>query len=218
LIEANRLVLRKDLVFLVIVLAFALSVSVVAFYVSYQNPLRYSVRIFALLGFMSLSIAVILTAFLKEVTLYFKKPFLRIHHYFAALGLTLITLHPVAFAILRLNPAVFIPTVGSLEIFLINGGRQALIIIYIAFVAVLIRRQIPSYWRPIHALMYIALFFGIVHANFIGTDFENLYILVTFNALFAASIAAFIIKRYQTYRLKQKKKQASTSKNRASSA
>jgi len=64
--------LRKDLLFLTVVLVFALSVSVVAFFVSYQNPLRYSVRIFALLGFMFLSIAVILTAFLKEVTLYFK--------------------------------------------------------------------------------------------------------------------------------------------------
>jgi len=153
---------------------------------------------------MFLSIAVILTAFLKEVTLYFKKPFLRIHHYFAALGLTLITLHPIAFAVERLNPSIFIPTIGSLEIFLINGGRQALIIIYIAFAAVLLRRKIPKYWRPFHALTYLALFFGIVHANIIGTDFENLYILVAFNALFAASIAAFFLKRYQTYRLKKK--------------
>lgn len=196
--------MRKDLLFLTVVLIFALSVSIVAFFVSYQNPLRYSVRIFALLGFMSLSIAVILTAFLKEVTIYFKKPFLKIHHYFAALGLTLITLHPIALAIARMNPAVFIPTVGSLEAFMINGGRQALIIIYIAFVAVLLRRQIPKYWRPFHALMYLALFFGIVHANIIGTDFENIYILIAFNALFAASIGAFFLKRYQTYRLKKK--------------
>ena len=198
---------RKDIVFLSIVLLFALSVSIVAFYVSYQNPIRYSIRIFGLLGFIALSIATILTAFLKEVTLYFKKPFLRIHHYFAAFGLTLITLHPIVLAIQRLNPAVFIPTVGSLESFIINGGRQSLIIIYIAFIAILLRRKIPAYWRPIHALMYVALFFGILHANLIGTDFENLYILITLNALFAASLAAFVIKRYQTYRLKQLKKE-----------
>jgi hypothetical protein len=54
--------------------------------------------------------------------------------------------------------------------------------------------------------MYVALFFGILHANLIGTDFENLFILITFNALFAISIAAFILKRYQTYSLKQKLK------------
>jgi DMSO/TMAO reductase YedYZ heme-binding membrane subunit len=156
-----------------------------------------------------------LTAFLKEVTLYFKKPFLRIHHYFAAAGLTLITLHPIALAIARLNPAVFIPTVGSLEAFIINGGRQALIILYIAFVAVLLRRKIPKYWRPIHALMYLALFFGILHADLIGTDFENLYILTTFNTLFAATIAAFIIKRYQNYQLKQKIKAKKQQANNA---
>jgi predicted ferric reductase len=209
------LAIRKDLLFLAIVLIFALSVSVVAFYVSYQNPLRYSIRLFGLLGFISLSITVILTAFLKEVTLYFKKPFLRIHHYFAAVGLTLITLHPIALAIARLNPAVFIPTVGSLDAFIINGGRQALIILYIAFVAVLLRRKIPKYWRPIHALMYLALFFGILHADLIGTDFENLYILITFNALFAATIAAFIIKRYQSYQLKQKIKAKKQQDNNA---
>jgi predicted ferric reductase len=201
------ILLRRDLLFLTVVLLFAVSVSVVAFYVNYQNPLRFSVRIFGLLGFIALSIAAILTAFLKEVTLYFKKPFLKIHHYFAAFGLTLITLHPIALAIERLTPTVFVPSVGSLEIFLINGGRQALIILYIAFVAVLLRRKIPAYWRPIHALMYVALFFGILHANLIGIDFENLYILITFNALFAASIAAFVIKRYQTYKIKKKIKE-----------
>lgn len=201
------MVLRKDMLFLTVVLIFAISVSVVAFYVNYQSPIRYSVRVFGLLGFMSLSIAVILTAFLKEITLYLKKPFLRVHHYFAAVGLTLITLHPIALAIERSTASVFIPSLSSLEIFLINGGRQSLIILYIAFVAVLLRRKIPRYWRPVHALMYLALFFGIVHANLIGTDFDSLYILVAFNALFAASIAAFVIKRYQTYKLKQKLKQ-----------
>jgi predicted ferric reductase len=141
---------------------------------------------------------------------------MRIHHYFAAAGLVLITLHPIALAIERLNPAVFIPTVGSLELFIINGGRQALIIIYIAFVAVLLRRQMPRYWRIFHALMYVALFFGILHANLIGRDFENLYILITFNALFVASIAAFVIKRYQSYRLKQKIKEKKAQKGAAS--
>ncbi len=198
--------MRKDLLFLTLVILFALAVSIVPFLVSYTNPLRYSLRIFALLGFTFLSIAIIITPFLKEITLYFKKPFLRIHHYFAALGLTLITLHPIVLAIMLMNPAVFIPTVGSINAFFMNGGRQALIIIYIALVAVLLRRRMTAYWRPIHALMYVALFFGIVHADLIGTDFDNLFILIVFNTLFAAAIAAFVLKRYQTYRLKKRLK------------
>lgn len=198
--------MRKDLLFITLIVIFSLAVSIVAFNINYTNPIRYSLRLFALWGFLFLSIAVIITPFLKEITLYFKKPFLRIHHYFAALGLTLITLHPILLAIEFMNPGVFVPTVGSLEVFLRNGGRQALIIIYIAIVAVLLRRKMTNYWRPIHALMYVALFFGIVHANLIGRDFDNLFILITFNALFAAAIAAFVFKRYQTYRLKKKMK------------
>lgn len=133
---------------------------------------------------------------------------MRIHHYFAAFGLTLITLHPIVLAIALLNPAVFIPSVGSFYAFMVNGGRQALIIIYIALVAVLIRRRIVAYWRPIHALMYVALFFGIVHANLTGRDFDNIFILIAFNALFAASIAAFVLKRYQMYKLKRRLKKS----------
>lgn len=200
------MVIRKDFLFIILTIIFAIAVSIVVFLIGYTNPLRLSVRIFGLYGFIALSIAAIITPFLKEITLYFKKPFLRIHHYFAAFGLTLITLHPVVLAIERLNPAIFIPNVSSLDSFLINGGRQALIIIYIAFIAVLLRRKMISYWRPFHALMYVALFFGIVHANLIGRDFGNLFILIAFNALFVASVGAFILKRYQTYRLKKRMK------------
>lgn len=81
-----------------------------------------------------------------------------------------------------------------------------MIIIYIAFVAVLLRRRMMAYWRPIHALIYVAMFFGIVHADLIGTDFDNLFILIAFNALFATAIAALVLKRYQTYRLKKRLK------------
>jgi DMSO/TMAO reductase YedYZ heme-binding membrane subunit len=90
--------------------------------------------------------------------------------------------------------------------FMINGGRQALIIIYIAFFAVILRRKIVSYWRPFHALIYVALFFGIVHANLIGTDFQNIIVLFSLNALFAASILAFVLKRLQMHKIRNKRK------------
>lgn len=196
------LVLRKDLLFITLITIFLIAVSVAVFLVGYNNPIRLSIRLLGLYGFIALSVAAIITPFLKEITLYFKRPFLRIHHYFAAFGFTLITLHPVVLAVDRLTINVFIPSVGSIESFLINGGRQALIIIYIAFVAVLLRRKISVYWRPFHALMYIGLFFGVVHANLIGTDFDNFFILIAFNALFVVSIFAFVLKRYQAYRLK----------------
>ncbi len=199
---------REGVIFVVAVVLFALAVSVVAFSVSYSNPLAFSVRLFALNGFIALSIAAIMTPFLREITLYFKKPFIRVHHYFAAVGLTLITLHPVTLAVMLMNPAVFVPNLNSLYLFLFFGGRQALIIIYIAVVAVLLRRKMVAYWRPFHALMYVALFFGVVHGALSGRDLQNPFILIAFSALFAAAIAAFVLKRVQLYRMKQRKKQA----------
>ena len=200
------MVLRKEIAFFSLLIVFALAISIIAFTVNSSNPYNLSVRLFALNGFIALSIATILTAFLKEVTLFFKKPFTRIHHYFAAVGLVLITLHPLVLAIQMANPTVFLPNLNSIYMFLFFGGRQALIIIYIAVVAVLLRRRIMAYWRPFHGLMYVALFFGIVHADLSGTDFGNWVILIVFNGLFVAALAAFAWKRWQFHRIKTRRK------------
>jgi sulfoxide reductase heme-binding subunit YedZ len=200
------MVSKREIVFFSLICVFGLAVSAIAFTVNSSNPYNLSVRLFALNGFIALSIATILTAFLKEVTLFFKKPFIRIHHYFAAVGLVLITLHPITLAIQLARPAVFLPNLNSLYLFLFFGGRQALIIIYIAVVAVLLRRKIMAYWRLFHALMYVALFFGIVHADLSGTDFGNWVILIIFNGLFLAALAAFVWKRWQFYKLNARRK------------
>ena len=83
------------------------------------------------------------------------------------------------------------------------AGRPAFIILYIAlFAAVVLRTKTPKYWRPFHALMYVVLLFGIVHANLLGGDFENLGIMIIFNALFLMSIASFALKRYRNHRVR----------------
>lgn len=203
------MVLKKEIAFFALIILFAVAISLLAFSTEYSNALNLSVRLFALNGFIALSIAAILTAFLKEITLFLKKPFIRVHHYFAAAGLTLITLHPITLAIQMLNPAVFLPNVESVYLFLFYGGRQALIIVYIAFFAVLLRRKFVSYWRWFHALMYVALFFGIIHANLSGIDLIlNPIIMVALDILFATVILAFALKRWQFYRIKKRKKQA----------
>ena len=198
--------LKNEVAFFAVIVVFALAVSVVAFTFDSSNPWTLAIRLFALNGYIALSVAAIMTAFLKEITLFLKKPFTRVHHYFAAVGLVLITLHPVTLAIQNLNPAVFLPNLESLYLFLFFGGRQALIIIYIAFAAVLVRKKMVAYWRYFHALIYVALFFGIVHADLSGRDLlNNTAIFVVFNALFGAVLVAFGLKRLQLYRLKAKR-------------
>jgi len=194
---------RAGMLAAAVILALYAIVAAVVLTTPHEDPFRVIARLLALWGFLSLGIAVILTPFLREIMKVFGKPFLQVHHTFAAVGLLLPTLHPVTLAIASMNPALFIPVVSSWERFWLNAGRAALYLLYIAFAAVLLRKYIPKYWRWVHGLMYVVLLFAVVHGNLIGTDFENPVIWVLFNTLFALAVAAFFLKRWQ--RMQKKK-------------
>jgi hypothetical protein len=205
------MVSKKEAGFFALVILFGLVVSLLAYSITPTDPLTLIIRLLALNGYIAVSIAVIMTPFLKEITLFFKKSFVTVHHDFAAAGLLLLTLLPVTVFIQGLSfdefiAAPFVPNFMSLYLFFFYGGVVALILIYVAFGAVLLRRKITKYWRPFHALMYLALFVGIVHANLIGVDFGNLYIKIIFDGLFAAALGAFVLKRVQFIRLRARVK------------
>jgi DMSO/TMAO reductase YedYZ heme-binding membrane subunit len=198
------MVLRNELAFFGAVAFLALAVSIVALSVEVGDPLVLALRLLALNGFIALSVAAIMTPFLKEITIFLRKPFMRVHHYFAATGLILVTLHPILVAILTLNPAILLPNLGSVELFFVYGGSVALIAIYVAFGAVLLRRKMIAHWRYFHMLMYLALFFAVVHGNLLGLDFaQNLALRVLYIGLFAAAIFAFVLQRLRFYRIRK---------------
>ncbi|KON32387.1 hypothetical protein AC478_00400 [miscellaneous Crenarchaeota group-1 archaeon SG8-32-3] len=147
--------------------------------------------------------ATLTTPFLKGVTQAFGKPFLKVHHSFAILGVIFITLHPLFNAIER-NLSVFVPRFDSWDLFWRLAGRPAFVLIYIAVFAAFLRAKTLKYWQAFHALMYAALLFEILHANLIGHDFENLAIMIILNVLFVVSLAGFAFKRYRSYQLKKK--------------
>jgi DMSO/TMAO reductase YedYZ heme-binding membrane subunit len=155
---------------------------------------------FALYGYLFLAVATLTAPFLKEVAQAFGKPFLKVHHAFSIIGLVFITLHPVFNAVDRVSLSVFVPRFDSWGTFWMFAGRPAFVILYVAFLAAVLRAKAPKFWHPFHALIYIVLLFGIVHANLIGDDFQNLGIMLIFNSLFVASVASFALKRYRNYR------------------
>jgi len=161
-------------------------------------------RLLGLYGFMFLSVTTLTTPFLREVTQAFGKPFLKIHHAFSILGIVLITSHPVSNAIDRLSLGVFLPNFSSWEVFWMLAGRPAFFLLYIAVATSLLRVKASRYWRLFHAFMYVVLFFGIVHANLVGEDFEDLGIKLIFDTLFIASLAGFAYKRYMHFQAKRK--------------
>ncbi|MDN7023413.1 hypothetical protein FGU65_00605 [Methanoculleus sp. FWC-SCC1] len=198
---------RMGWVLSVLILALYAGVTAVVLTNPSPDPFSLFVRLSALWGFLALGIATILTAFLRDIRRVFGRPFLAVHHTFAAFGILFPTLHPVALALQTANPAVFIPVFDSWTAFWTLAGRPALYLLYIAVAGVLLRQTIRQYWRWVHGLMYAALFLAIVHGNLSGTDFANPGIFVVFNGLFAAVIVVFIVRRLQRMR-SQKKRQA----------
>lgn len=195
---------RTGIAFILLISVAVASIALqVLIFAAPEDVMHMFVRLFALYGYLFLGIAVLTTPFLKETIQAFGKPFLKIHHAFSILGLVFVTLHPVFNAVDRLSLAVFVPNFASWDIFWLLAGRPAFFIIYIAFIAAVLRAKAPKYWRYFHALMYVGLLFGVVHANLIGHDFQSPWIMVLFNALFVAALAGFAVKRYKNYRQKR---------------
>ena len=170
-----------------------------------RDPYDFFIRICALLGFTSIIIASIMSAFMVQIYKYFGKKFIKLHHFFSILGLILITIHPIAFAINTMNIAAFIPVFYPFYEFWSLGGRLALVLIYIAVMAGILRKKITKYWRYIHFLNYIALFLGLIHGILIGTDFKNPAILILFSIMTVLAFCSLIYKRYTIYKRKKKK-------------
>ncbi len=197
--------LKKEAIY-IITATLSLYILVTVFFLltPFTDGFDFIIRFGALFGFTSMFIATMMTPFVVHLYKIFGKPFIKMHHIYSITGLILITLHPIAFAIFKLDITVFIPDFNSWYGFWSLGGRLALILIYIAVIAALLRKKIKKNWRIIHILNYIALFLAYVHGVLIGTDFQNLGILVTFTIMIILSFSVLIFKRYLSFKRKQK--------------
>lgn len=187
------------LVITVIIILFAIPVAVVAANPSI-SPLTTGIRIAGLTGFVALAVAMIMTPFLPEIYRNFGRPFLRVHHLFAAAGLVLVTLHPVLLAVRLMTVAVFLPAFGSLYEFFALAGRPAFILMYVAMAGIFLRSAIPAWWRGLHALMWVVLVLSLIHGMLIGTDFREPIIGALFTTLTIAALGAFFAKRIKRRR------------------
>ena len=68
------MVLKKELAFFILIIVFALAISLFALSIHYIDPFDLTIRLLALNGYIALSIAAILTPFIKEVSFSSKNP------------------------------------------------------------------------------------------------------------------------------------------------
>ncbi len=200
---------RLGIVFIVSVIAFDLLVSLYVYSNVVMGPAYLVVRLLALNGFFMLSVAAMLSAFLREINSNLGRSYLQVHHFFAAVGLSLVTVHPVLFAVQTLDPMIFLPNFSSPYYFFAWGGIVALSLVYVALFAALLMKRIGKYFRVFHPLIYLALAFAVVHANLLGVDFGSMAVKVTYDLLFSAVLGTLVLKRYKMQRLKTSRSRSS---------
>lgn len=161
-----------------------------------ESPLRVAIRSLALVGYQLVFLAIVSSAYIRELIQFFGRPFIKVHHFASVTGLALICLHPILVAVDSGSAGVFLPRFDSLRVFLQLGGRPAWILIAVAVVAALLRQRIGSRWRWVHVLNYLAFALATAHANLLGGNFQNLAPRIVSWAMLFAALAVFVRKRF----------------------
>jgi len=201
--EAKR---RRGLLYLI--LAGIVSLIVVGILIAlrpFGGPLDWGIRATALLGYLAIFVAVVSSAYMRELFQLLGRPFIRVHHILSVTGLILVTLHPLAVALRSSRLSVFIPDVSSWDAFLRLGGRPAWYLLGIAVLAAVLRTRFKQSWRTVHYMNYVAFLLATVHAILIGTDFISPVMKVLAAAMALFAVGVFVRKRLRRRRLKRRK-------------
>ncbi|HOR41638.1 MAG TPA: hypothetical protein PK111_00470 [Atribacterota bacterium] len=194
--QSKKCSVNRSLFYLLFAILYLIPMTVF-FIDGFKDVLHFFRRITGLTAVVSLFIAIMLTLLVKESKKLFGVYFLKIHHFFAFIGLLLISLHPVFMALDFGTTEIFIPDFSSWQTFFKNGGPLALYLIYIAVIAALLNKKITKSWKYIHALMYPAFLLGTVHGIWKGSDMGNPMLSFLYTGLIVAVFITFFYKRYQ---------------------
>jgi sulfoxide reductase heme-binding subunit YedZ len=165
-------------------------------------PINWVIRIAALLGYFCIFGAIVTSAYLRQVARWFGRPFIKIHHILSIVGLSLVTIHPLAVAWQALSLRVFVPAVDSWYRFFALGGRPAWYLLGIGALAAVLRGAIGKNWRLLHILNYLAFWLATVHGILIGTNVQNWPMRVVFGAMALVVLGVFVQKRASIRRRK----------------
>jgi sulfoxide reductase heme-binding subunit YedZ len=172
----------------------------------YGTPLNRAIRACALLGYVAIFLAIISSAYMKQMVRTFGRPFVQVHHILSVTGWVLVTLHPLGVAWSLGSPRVFLPRFESWRMFLQWGGPPAWYLIGVASLAAVLRKTFRDNWRAGHILNYVAFVLATVHGFLLGTDFQHLVVKGLSLTALLIMIATFIQKRLQQRRLQARRR------------
>ncbi|MBN1262011.1 MAG: hypothetical protein JXB35_15130 [Anaerolineae bacterium] len=174
--------------------ALALVVLVVMLNTIYE-PVDGVIRVSAILGYLCVFVASLSSLYVRELTRFFGRTFVKVHHSVAVTGLASLAVHAIAVAWRSGTASVFLPRFDSLEVFFSLGGRPAFWLIAVASLTALLRATIGKRWRTIHWLNYLAFILGTVHALMIGPNFQHPVPRIVAAGMALGLVYAFVRKR-----------------------
>ncbi|MHB0856114.1 MAG: hypothetical protein ACYC5M_00920 [Anaerolineae bacterium] len=171
------------------------------------------IRAAGLLGYYNVFLSIVATAYMRQLTRFFGRSFVNIHHYYTVAGLVLLFVHPLSVAISFGTAAVFVPTLGSWRLFLINGGRPAFWLLALGALVALFRGQVGRSWKTIHTVTYLAFAFGTVHALLLGEDTHAPLVRAAFIAMGVGMLAVLAARRVQARNVRRRVTQSRAQRN-----
>ena len=193
----------------VLFLSIVLALGVVAGVVSLDRiatPIDGIIRIGALLGYLMVFLAALSSNNMRELTRYFGRAFVKVHHVASVTALIALATHATSVAWRSGTLAAFLPEFSSVRLFFALGGRPAFWLIAITSLTALFRTGIGKSWKTIHWLNYVAFLLGTVHAWLIGPNFQHLGVRIVSGVMAAALIGVFVLKRLAESRRRRKKR------------
>ncbi len=169
-----------------------------------STPLDGVIRAGALLGYLAVFLAGLSSNYMRELTRFFGRPFITVHHIVSVTALVTLTVHAIGVAWRTGSAVTFLPRFDSWQIFFSLGGRPAFWLLAITSLTALFRTAIGKNWKVIHWLNYVVFILGTIHAQMIGPNFQHLGVKIVSGIMALVMIGVFVAKRTRKKRPKTK--------------
>ena len=151
-------------------------------------PVYGFIRAAAVLGYLCIFLAVLSSNYMRELTNYFGRPFIRVHHIASLTALAALIVHAVTVAWTWKMPTVFIPSVNTPQ-------ALAFWLLAIAALVAMFRKVIGKHWKVIHWVNYLVFLMGTLHAQTMGANFQHLGVRILSILMALVVVFLFVWKR-----------------------
>jgi sulfoxide reductase heme-binding subunit YedZ len=183
--------------------ALLLTVGIVALD-SLSTPLDGVIRAGALMGYLGVFLAALSSNYMRELTRFFGRSFIKVHHIVSVTALIALTVHTIGVAWRAGSVSTFLPSFASWQLFFTLGGRPAFWILAVTSLTALFRTAIGKNWKIIHWLNYLVFILGTIHAQLIGPNFQHIGVRIVSGIMMLVLVGVFVWKRTRKQRARAK--------------